>query len=134
MLDSLRARGLTLAVDSDRLLVRPRAALTPQLRRTIAEHKPELLTLLAAEVAWASVEALTAEGRRRWGRSLELDPSDSPEDRFLAEHHRSEVRLMVTARWLPAVRRWATLEHRLGRLDPEHRWLVDTVGEHGSPA
>ena len=133
LLADLRAASLTLAVNGDRLLVRPRAAVTPEVRETIAQHKPELLALLAAEAARASVEAITSECWRRWARSLELDRSDSPEDRFLAEHHRSEVRLIVTTRWLPAVRKWARLEHRLGRLDPEYRWLVDTADEHEDP-
>ena len=135
LLAELRARDCDVTALDERLRVdAPAGVLTPDLRAVIAQHKPELLALLVAEAARASVEAITAECRRRWARSLELDRSDSPEDRFLAEHHRSEVRLMVTTRWLPALRRWARLEHRLRRLDPEYRWLVDTVDEHGDPA
>lgn len=46
VLDAARAQGVELTVDGDALLARPRAALTPELRDAIRQHKPALLELL----------------------------------------------------------------------------------------
>ena len=57
LVGTLRTVGASLAVDGDRLLVRPKAALTPKLRVALSERKMEVLALLAseeAEVAWRS--------------------------------------------------------------------------------
>ena len=124
LLAEARGAGLEVRAESERLIVRGPSSAEPLARRLL-DSKPTVLAELEAEQARATVEAIAAECRRRWTRALELEPSDSPEDRFVAEHHRAEVRRMVTDRWLPAMRRWATLEHRLGRLDPEFGWLVE---------
>ena len=135
LLTTLRARNCELRAAGERLRVEaPVGALPPELRAALAEHKAELLLELEAERARAAVEAINVEMRRRWIRAEQLDQSDDPEDRFVAEHHRDEVRGAVTACWLPAMRRWATAEHRLGRLAPEHAWLVDAGdGKEGHP-
>lgn len=55
LLTDLRERGLKLRVDGERLLVAPKAALTPDIREALVAHKSELLTLLQAqdpEVQW----------------------------------------------------------------------------------
>ena len=128
LLATLRARDCELTAAGERLRVEaPAGALTPDLRDALTAHKADLLLELEAEAAWATVEAIAAEMRRRWARAEQLEQSDDPEDRFLAEHHRDDVRGAVTACWLPAMKRWATLEHRLGRLDPEHAWLADAA-------
>ncbi len=132
VLDAVRSRGGALLVAGDRVRYRgPQEGLDDHLRAQIAAHKSALLLELEAERAWATVEAISAEMRRRWRRAEQLAQSDDPEDRFVAEHHRDEVRGAVTACWLPAMKRWATLEHRLGRLDPELVWLVETGDEEG---
>ena len=129
VLDAVRSRGGTLLVAGDRVRYRgPQEGLDDQLRARIAAHKSALLLELEAEQARTTVEAISAEMRRRWTRAEQLEQSDDPEDQFLAEHHRSEVRGAVTEAWLPAMKRLATLEHRLGRLDAEHLWLVDENG------
>lgn len=51
LLDTLRAAGLTVTADGDRLIVAPKDRLTPALRQQMAAHKAELLALLAAENA-----------------------------------------------------------------------------------
>ena len=133
LLATLRARDCELTAAGERLRVEaPAGALTPDLRAALAEHKAEILTELEAERAWAAVEAISAEMRRRWLRAEQLEESDDPEDHFLAEHHRSEVRGAVMEAWLPAMKRWATLEHRLGRLAEDDRFLL-TLGDdsHG---
>jgi hypothetical protein len=60
LLAELRAAGVELKADGDRILVRPAGALTPELRASIQRLKPVVLALLAghdAEVAWR-VEAM----------------------------------------------------------------------------
>ena len=132
LLATLRARDCELTAAGERLRVEaPAGALTPDLRAALAEHKTEILVELEAERAWATVEAISAEMRRRWRRAEQLAQSDDPEDRFVAEHHRDEVRGAVVRAWLPAMKHWAALEHRLGRLDPEHAWLVEAGDEDG---
>ena len=132
LLATLRAHDCELTAAGERLRVdAPSGALTPDLRAALAEHKADLLAELEAERAWATVEAISAEMRRRWLRAEQLEESNDPEDRFVAEHHRDEVRGAVTEGWLPAMKRWAALEHRLGRLDPEHDWLVEAGDEDG---
>ena len=44
-LDQLDAQGFWCIAEGDLLLVRPVASLTPELRRQIVAHKPELLGL-----------------------------------------------------------------------------------------
>ncbi|HEY7065854.1 MAG TPA: hypothetical protein VII06_30545 [Chloroflexota bacterium] len=51
LLHRLRQEGFVLAVEGDRLRVRPQAALTEALRATIPEHKRELLAALNDEAA-----------------------------------------------------------------------------------
>lgn len=48
LLSNLRARGMTVAADGNRLLVSPRDQLTNMDRQLICQHKSELLSLLAA--------------------------------------------------------------------------------------
>jgi hypothetical protein len=61
LLVALRRRGIDLTVDGERLRVEaPRGALTPELRRTLAEHKPELIAELS-QAAPGSPECLEAE-------------------------------------------------------------------------
>ena len=124
LLAKARGAGLEVRAESERLIVRGPAA-AEALARRLLDSKPAVLAELEAEQARATVEAIAAECTRRCTRALELERSDSPEDRFVAEHHRAQVRRMVIERWLPAMKRWATLEHRLGRLDSEYAWLVE---------
>ena len=131
LLAEARAAGLEVRSDSERLIVRGSSSAEPLARRLL-DNKPTILLELEAEQARAAVEAINAECRRRWTRAEQLEESDDPEDCFVAEHHRDEVRGAVTASWLPAMRRWATLEHRLGRLDRGYAWLVED--EHGGPS
>jgi hypothetical protein len=52
LLAELNRRGISLRVQGDRLeLDAPRGALTPELRRALADHKAELLRLLADPLA-----------------------------------------------------------------------------------
>ena len=47
LLNELKSRGVSLEANGDRLRVdAPRGAITPELRRTLAAHKAELLGLL----------------------------------------------------------------------------------------
>src|SRR5438093_1386912 len=51
LLDDLRARGVQVAADGDRLRYRaPKGSLTPELRRALRDHKARLLPLVAAGV------------------------------------------------------------------------------------
>ena len=130
LLDDLRSRGVELAADGGNIRLRaPKGVLAPGDRAALAEYKPEILAELGAERAWATVEAIAAEMRRRAIRALELDEWDSAEDRFVSGHHRDEVRLMVTRDWLPAMQRHARAQRALGRLDPELAHLVDAGDE-----
>ena len=129
VLDAVRSRGGTLLAAGDRVRYRgPQEGLDDHLRARIAAHKSALLLELEAEQARANVEMISAEMRRRWTRAEQLEQSDDPEDRFVAQHHRDEVRGAMTEAWLPAMKQWATLEHRLDRLNAEHLWLVDENG------
>lgn len=49
LLTELRRRGLELRPDGERLLYRPKGAVTPELAAAIRAHKPELLALLSQE-------------------------------------------------------------------------------------
>jgi hypothetical protein len=55
LLTDLRERGLKLRAEGERLLVAPKAALTPEIREALVTHKREILPLLQAqdpEVQW----------------------------------------------------------------------------------
>ena len=55
LLDELGRRGIEIAAHGDRLRFRPQAAVTPDLRAALLEHKANLIRLLAApddEIAW----------------------------------------------------------------------------------
>ena len=55
LLAELSRRGVEVAVHGDRLRFRPQAAVTPDLRAALLEHKVDLIRLLAApddEIAW----------------------------------------------------------------------------------
>lgn len=47
VLDTLRASGLTVTADGDRLIVTPASAITPELRQIIRDNKPVILDALA---------------------------------------------------------------------------------------
>ena len=47
LVETLRARGVTLEVHGDRLKVRPASAVTADEVETLRRHKPEVLSLLA---------------------------------------------------------------------------------------
>ncbi len=49
ILTELERRGVELALDGNRLRFRPREAVTPDLRAAMAEHKDDLVRLVAAE-------------------------------------------------------------------------------------
>jgi hypothetical protein len=63
---ALEAAGLELMADGDRLVVRPRAVITPDLDRLIRSHKHDLLSLLRMldDGVIARREQFTAEWRR----------------------------------------------------------------------
>ena len=66
VLHQLAERGVTLVAEGERLRARPREAITPDLRATLAAYKPDLLRLLesrdSAEVQWR-VEAMRRQVR-----------------------------------------------------------------------
>ena len=73
LLSALRARGVTLAVDGDRLKVTaPRGALTPELQAELAARKPQILELLAHA---ATVRDQAAPAITRVDRSGRLEVS-----------------------------------------------------------
>lgn len=58
LLDALRRSGVTLESQGDRLqVIAPRGVLTEAVRLRLAEHKPELLALLAGETAAIDIVA-----------------------------------------------------------------------------
>ena len=133
VLEAIRRRGGDISAEGNRLHYRgPQLAADHPLRAAIAEHRAALLLRLEAEQARAAVEAIAAEGRRRWARAEQLEQSGDPEDCFLAEHHRSEVRLMVTRDWLPAIQRLARAQQALGRLVPELAYLTEGAAQDGA--
>jgi hypothetical protein len=65
LLATLRRCGIEISSDGERLRVEaPRGAVTPEVRRTLAEHKPQLIAELTRAASWPS-ESLEAE--RRFG-------------------------------------------------------------------
>lgn len=48
ILDTLRASGLSVMADGNKLVVTPRSAITPELRQIIVAHKPVILEALVA--------------------------------------------------------------------------------------
>ena len=64
LVETLRARGVTLQPDGDRLRVRPAEALTPDELDTLRRHKGEVLRLLSAPPdARASARGAPVSGR-----------------------------------------------------------------------
>lgn len=49
ILEQIGNLGLSVSIEEDRLAVRPKERLTPELRQAIREHKAEILRLLQAE-------------------------------------------------------------------------------------
>lgn len=47
ILDTLRAAGLRIEVNGEHLVVAPKSAITPELRRIIRDNKPVILNALA---------------------------------------------------------------------------------------
>ncbi len=102
LLADLRAAGFSLVAEGDRLLVSPASRLTDELRRTIREHKPDLLACLRAEAAGMPTED--------WESSIlawlvgigEDDPNP------VLEHCRRD--LDARAYFLSHARRWARRE------------------------
>lgn len=67
ILSHLRADGLHLHVDGDRLLAEPRDLITDHHRNLIRSHKPALLTLLTAANDASSIETKPAPAAfKRW--------------------------------------------------------------------
>jgi hypothetical protein len=75
LLHRLRRAGFVLAVEGERLRVRPQTALTEALRATIREHKRELLAALNDEGANARRrERLEVRWAREHGWLMVWDP------------------------------------------------------------
>lgn len=71
-LEGLAAAGLELAVDGDRILYRPVAAMTPELAAAVGACKPDLLALLAGSgPGWSAAELLVLAG-------ADLSPAEVP--------------------------------------------------------
>ena len=49
LLSTLKEQGIAVRPDGDRLRVRPKSRLTPELREELLAHKPELLEFLRSE-------------------------------------------------------------------------------------
>ena len=131
LLTELRQRGVELATAGDRLRYRgPRTALTPEVRRAIADHKADLLLLLAAEVARAEWERLDAEMGEMTQRLFELWEEGQ---RDAAKGLEAELRRLVGEAWQPARVRLARLEHQLGRLRSADAWLLGAAGDSAGP-
>ena len=123
LLADLRQRGLELRADGEHLRYRaPGGVLTPELRRALVEHKPDLLAELAAEAARAEWERLDDELGEMNQRFFELLEEG---ERDAAKRLQDELRRLVGDEWHPARVRLARLEHRLGPLDPADAWLLD---------
>lgn len=69
VLDTLRASGLTVTADGDRLIVAPSSAITPQLRQIIRDHKTEILDALADDRRHCST-CQNLDGKRCRARKL----------------------------------------------------------------
>ncbi|MFN8626032.1 MAG: hypothetical protein U0587_08640 [Candidatus Binatia bacterium] len=60
LLDSLRQLGATVTVQGDKLRIEaPAGTVTPELRRTLADHKPELLALLSRTMPTPPTDRMT---------------------------------------------------------------------------
>ena len=77
LLGAARAAGLTIRADGDRLLVRPKAALTPAWRAKLTTHKAELLAALADPVAMSEqARACLSEAAVRGWTAITLGTGD----------------------------------------------------------
>ena len=131
LLAALRQHGVELATVGDRLRYRgPRTALTPEVRRAIADHKADLLLLLAAEIARAEWERLDAELAEMTQRLFELWEEG---ERDAAKRLQDELRRLVGEAWQPARVRLARFEHQLGRLSLADAWLVGAGDASAGP-
>src|SRR4051812_38410147 len=87
LLASLRASGVELAAEDDRLRYRPRDRVSPGLLDALARHKPEILDLLAAEAdalgndddhSPAAGLPWPADPAAQVAQEAEAGPSDAP--------------------------------------------------------
>ncbi len=111
LLATLRASGLTLAVDDHRLRVRPRASLTAELSRAIVEHKAGLLAELQVEAATAEVVEIE--------RQIALFRTRAQTVEQAGDHKRAAM-----------LRAWAAKLDRFERMDLKRREAraLDAVG------
>ncbi len=95
LLDEMGSRGVSVSADGDRLLLRPRSALTPGLVSELRSRKAELLTLLRSSpsvigldtksIAAMPLDAFTTVGLivqvhvSAWGRDVLFVSDDVPE-------------------------------------------------------
>jgi TubC N-terminal docking domain len=127
LLADLRRRGVALAPKGDRLSVdAPKGAVTDELRRSITDHKADLLALLEAGAATAELGRIEADLTAKNARLLELCAGD---DRAAADRLQAQIRAIVGGEWLPAKRREARALDRLGRLPEADRFLLEDPDE-----
>ena len=120
LLAEARGQGLEVRAQGDRLIVRgPRSA--EALARSLLDHKAEVLAELELEAATAARDAANAEVEPLNARLLALLDAG---DRRAAERVQAEIRALLDATWLPAVRRLGRALDRVGRLPPEDRSWV----------
>ena len=77
ILAELGRRGVSLFPNGDRLLFRPKSALTPELLEVLKERKPEILAALGEEPVRSASEVLEI-ARAHLGPSEPFDPSEHP--------------------------------------------------------
>ena len=127
LLADLRRRGVALAPKGDRLTVdAPKGAVTDELRRSITDHKAELLALLEVGAATAEVGRIEADLTAKNARLLELCTGD---DRAAADRLQAQIRAIVGGEWWPAKRWEARALDRLGRLHEADRFLLEDPDE-----
>ena len=124
-LAEVRAAGLEVRADGDRLVVRgPRSA--EVLAKRLLGCKPEVLAVLEAEDARAELDRIEADLTAKNARLLRLYGAG---DRAAAERLHAEVRAIVGGRWIRAKRRGAQAEHAMGRLNRSLAFLLEDPDE-----
>ena len=135
LLDRLTGLGLSLSADGEKLVVKPKSALTDDIRALIREHKPELMAALSAPITAKEIEQSVSEFFEERAGIAEFDGGLSREEaeaqaKVETERHRRECweRHQRNAERILSLPTWEAREQAIERYGRE------AVAQYGDKA
>ena len=135
ILDRLTSLGLSLSADGEKLVVKPKSALTDDIRALIREHKPELMAALSAPITAKEIEQSVSEFFEERAGIAEFDGGLSREEaeaqaKVETERHRRECweRHQRNAERILSLPTWEAREQAIERYGRE------AVAQYGDKA